>query len=103
MVDTAADKGLEGVVAGSSAICTVDGLKGELIYRGYDIHDLAQGSTFEEVVHLLWHGDLPSRAELETLKRDLGQNMALHPEVLALIKRLPTTQGPQPVLRTAFS
>jgi citrate synthase len=103
MVDTAADKGLEGVVAASSAICTVDGLKGVLIYRGYDIHDLAQGSTFEEVVHLLWHGELPTRAQLEQLKRDLGANMALHPEIIALIKRLPTEQGPQPVLRTAFS
>src|SRR5919198_1904187 len=103
MVDTAADKGLEGVVAASSAICTVDGLKGVLIYRGYDIHDLAQNSTFEEVVHLLWHGELPRRAELEQLKRDLGANMALHPEVVALIRRLPTEQGPQPVLRTAFS
>ena len=103
MVDTAADKGLEGVVAASSAICTVDGLKGVLIYRGYDIHDLAQNSTFEEVVHLLWHGELPTRAQLEQLKRDLGANMALHPEIIALIKRLPTEQGPQPVLRTAFS
>ena len=79
MVDTAADKGLEGVVAASSAICTVDGLKGVLIYRGYDIHDLAQNSTFEEVVHLLWHGELPTRAELEQLKRELGANMALSP------------------------
>jgi citrate synthase len=105
MVDTAsiADKGLEGIVAASSAICTVDGLKGELIYRGYDIHDLAQNSSFEEVVHLLWHGDLPTASELDKTRQDLRSNMALHPEILALIKRLPREQGPQPLLRTAFS
>ena len=56
--------GLEDVVAASSAICYLDGARGVLAYFGYDIHDLARGASFEEVCYLLWHGRLPSRAEL---------------------------------------
>jgi citrate synthase len=62
-----AQEGLEGVVAGTSAICFVDGTQGRLVYRGYDAEVLAQQSTFEEVAYLLWHGDLPTRAALEGL------------------------------------
>jgi citrate synthase len=101
MVD--ADKGLEGVVAASSAICTVDGLNGVLIYRGYDIHDLAQNSTFEEVISLLWDGDLPTEEKLAGLKQELAQNMALRPEILALIKGFPKGSPATHALRTAFS
>ena len=56
--------GLEDVVATSSSICFIDGDRGILAYRGYDIHDLAPKATFEEVCYLLWHGRLPNRAEL---------------------------------------
>ncbi|HEX4204641.1 MAG TPA: citrate/2-methylcitrate synthase, partial [Ktedonobacteraceae bacterium] len=53
--------GLEGVVAATTAISKVDGLAGHLIYRGYDIHELARTTTFEEVIHLLWFGHLPNQ------------------------------------------
>ena len=62
--------GLEDVVATSSAICFLDGERGVLAYCGYDIHDLAQQATFEEVCYLLWHRRLPTRAELEQLQAD---------------------------------
>ena len=52
------------VVAGTTAICTVDGINGRLIYRGYDIRDLGEHASFEEVMYLLWNGDLPTRATL---------------------------------------
>ena len=61
--------GLEDVVATSSGICFIDGDRGVLAYRGYDIHDLATHATFEEVCYLLWHGRLPTRAELENCSR----------------------------------
>ncbi|HEX2310896.1 MAG TPA: citrate/2-methylcitrate synthase, partial [Vicinamibacterales bacterium] len=64
----AAKAGLEDVVATSSAICYIDGARGVLAYRGYDIHDLATHATFEEVCFLLWHGRLPTRAELGELQ-----------------------------------
>ena len=63
--------GLEDVVAGESAICFLDGERGVLAYQGYDIHDLAdaeRGASFEEVCYLLWHGRLPTRAELGDLQ-----------------------------------
>ncbi|HEV8458012.1 MAG TPA: citrate/2-methylcitrate synthase, partial [Methylomirabilota bacterium] len=67
MTDAAANPlkaGLEDVVVSNSEICFIDGHKGRLIYRGYDVHDLVAHSTFEEVVFLLWQGHLPSRKEL---------------------------------------
>ena len=60
--------GLRGVVAATSSIGDVNGETGVLIYEGYDIHDLARSSTFEEVVYLLWHGQLPKREELDELR-----------------------------------
>ena len=64
---SAAPKGLEGVVATNSSICYIDGDRGVLAYRGIDIHELADHSTFEEVCYLLWYGKLPTRQELEQL------------------------------------
>ena len=57
--------GLEGVIAGESEICYIDGYAGVLSYRGYNIHTLAEHATFEEVVYLLWNGRLPTRGELD--------------------------------------
>ncbi|MBM3947240.1 MAG: hypothetical protein FJ315_07590, partial [SAR202 cluster bacterium] len=64
--------GLRGVIAGQSRICTVDGNEGKLVYQGYSISDLAQHSSFEEVVYLLWNGRLPNEAELAALKAELA-------------------------------
>src|SRR5258707_5656759 len=78
--------GLRGVVAASSSIGDVDGEKGELIYQGVNIHDLATKSTFEEVVFLLWNGRLPKRAELDELRKNLVAGYELPGEAIELIK-----------------
>jgi citrate synthase len=95
--------GLQGVVIAQSEICSIDGERGRLMYRGYDIHDLAAQSTFEEVVYLLWHGRLPGHDELETLRNELSENRAVAPEVLELLKKLPPPQHPMEVVRTLIS
>ncbi len=95
--------GLEGVVAAESAIGDVDGINGALIYQGLNIHDLAEHSTFEETVYLLWHGRLPKQAELDTLKRELAANQKLPDEVVALISAFPVGAEPMDALRTAVS
>src|SRR5918999_3972882 len=81
--------GLEGVVAAESAIGDVDGLNGVLIYQGLNIHDLAEHSTFEETVFLLWHGRLPKRPELDALKQELSADMRLPAEVIELMRSFP--------------
>ncbi len=68
---TTTGAGLEGVVAGESEICYIDGYAGVLSYRGYNIHTLAEHATFEEVIWLLWKGTLPKQDELDQLKADL--------------------------------
>jgi citrate synthase len=100
---TASAAGLRGVVAATTTIGDVNGERGELIYEGINIHDLAEHSTFEEVVFLLWHGRLPARAELEELKRSLGECYALPAEILDLMRRLPGDAEPMDTLRTVVS
>ncbi len=95
--------GLQGVVIAQSSICSIDGERGKLMYRGYDIHDLAAHSTFEEVVYLLWHGRLPTRGELEELQKDLAENRLVAPEILEILKKLPPPQHPMETLRTLVS
>jgi citrate synthase len=95
--------GLRGVVAASSSIGDVNGEQGILIYQGYDIHDLAEHSTFEETVYLLWHGRLPTAAEFETFKRDIGAHYELPPQVIELIRQFPREAEPMDMLRTAVS
>ncbi len=95
--------GLQDVVIATSDICSIDGQRGNLLYRGYNIHDLAEHSTFEEVVYLLWHGRLPKRAELDELKDQLAEHRALSPEIIELLRRLPPAQHPMETLRTAVS
>lgn len=95
--------GLRGVTAASSSISDVNGEKGELIYEGYNIHDLARYSTFEEVVFLLWHKRLPTHAELDELKRSLAENYALPNEIVDLLRRFPRGADPIDLLRTAVS
>jgi citrate synthase len=81
--------GLEDVVATSSAICYIDGDRGILAYRGYDIHDLARHASFEETCYLLWHGELPARGALGDLKSQLAAARPLPEAVLRLLKVLP--------------
>ncbi len=97
--------GLEDVVAGESAICFLDGARGVLAYQGYDIHDLAnvdRGASFEEVCFLLWHGRLPSRAELGDLQTQLVAARVLPDSVVRAMRALPKVDG-MDALRTLTS
>jgi citrate synthase len=96
-------RGLEGVIIGDSSICMIDGNEGHLIYRGYDIHDLAANLAFEEVAYLLWYGDLPTRTQLSDLKKRLGEERPIHGNLKALIRSLPLASNTLDVLRTAIS
>jgi citrate synthase len=100
---TAAAAGLRGVVAAQSAIGDVNGEQGILIYQGYNIHDLAEHSTFEEVVFLLWNGRLPNADELATLNTEIRANYEVPAEVMAMMKQFPKDADPMDVLRTAVS
>ena len=97
--------GLEDVVAGDSAICYLDGTRGVLAYHGYDIHDLAdaeKGATFEEVCYLLWHGRLPTRAELGDVRTALAAARVLPQPILRAMRSLPPVEG-MDALRTLSS
>lgn len=100
---TAATAGLRGVVAAQSAIGDVNGEKGVLIYQGYDIHDLAENSTFEEVIFLLWNGRLPKADELADLKSQFQANYEAPAEVIEMMKTFPKTADPMDILRTSVS
>ena len=105
MATAAADRpkgGLEDVVATTSAICYLDGERGVLAYCGYDIHDLAQSATFEEVCYLLWHRRLPTRAELGDLQSQFAAARALPEPILRLMRSLPPVDG-MDALRTITS
>src|SRR5437879_13924751 len=95
--------GLRGVVAAASSIGDVNGEKGELIYQGVNIHDLATKSTFEEVVFLLWNGRLPKRAELDELKRNLAASYDIPQWVRGPIEYFPKTANPMDRFRRAVS
>jgi citrate synthase len=105
MATAAADKpkgGLEDVVATTSAICYLEGERGVLAYCGYDIHDLAQSATFEEVCYLLWHRRLPTRAELGDLQSQFAAARALPEPIMRLMRSLPPVDG-MDALRTITS
>ncbi len=103
MSTTAAPKGLQDVVANESSICFIDGAKGILSYRGIDIHELAQKSTFEETTYLLWNGKLPTAAELKEFTAHLASARKLPADVIAFLHAVPKTASPMEVLRTAVS
>ncbi|HNP69782.1 MAG TPA: citrate synthase [Kouleothrix sp.] len=96
-------KGLEGIVAAATAISYIDGINGRLFYRGIDINDLAQHSTFEETTALLWYGKLPTAGQFESFQRKFLENRQIPNEILALLMSLPKKTAPMEVLRTAVS
>src|SRR5882672_4447357 len=100
---TAPGKGLEGIVATDSSICYIDGELGVLAYRGIDIRELGQHSTFEETCFLLWNGRLPKQSELDDLSKKLGQERKIDPAMIALLRQFPKDAAPMDVLRTAVS
>jgi citrate synthase len=96
-------KGLEGIVANSTRLSDVLGEKGQLIYAGYDINELAGKVSYEEIVHLLWHGHLPSRKELTDLENNLRSRRDLPQGVINFIETAPKKSNPMDVIRTAIS
>ncbi|MGH7505986.1 MAG: citrate/2-methylcitrate synthase, partial [Longimicrobiales bacterium] len=96
-------KGLEGVVAAQTRISKVMGEEGRLIYGGYEIDDLARNTTFEEVCHLLWFGELPDRARLDQLSRQFIENAVVDDRVLNIVRAAPASTHPMATLRTAVS
>ncbi|MGB7547943.1 MAG: citrate synthase [Terracidiphilus sp.] len=103
MSTAVAGKGLEGIVAANSGICWIDGDAGVLAYRGIDIHELAEHSTFEETTYLLWNGHLPNRLALREFQSQLALARTLDQRVIDLLRSLPTSGTPMEVLRTAVS
>ncbi len=97
-----AGAGLEGVIAAESSICYIDGQAGVLAYHGYDINTLAGNACFEEVVFLLWHGRLPTQAELEQTRRALYLERGLPRSVVDFLKSIPQVK-PMEALRSAVS
>lgn len=94
-------RGLEGINVTATKLCRIDGQKGELVYSGYDIYDLADHSTFEEVAFLLWNQRLPDKAELETLQATLRAERGLDPIIERLLRELHELVRPMRTLEVA--
>ncbi len=95
--------GLEGVVAAQTRLCHIDGQKGELIYCGYNIQDLADHATFEEIIHLLLHQRLPNRRELNTLCATLEENADIPQEIMDQLRKLAPRLSAMGMIRTFVS
>ena len=100
---TPAEKGLEGIIASKTSISYIDGQNGRLFYQGIEINELAEHSTFEETIYLLWHGQLPNRQQLKELDAQLRAQRHIPPELIDLMRRLPKNASPMEVLRTFVS
>jgi citrate synthase len=97
-------KGLEGVVVAESELSHIDGDAGTLVYRGYDIEDLAEGASYEEVLYLLWHGSLPTREQLAEFSDAMTRERALDESVIATLDALAAEdERPMAALRTGVS
>ena len=103
MSNGSAGKGLEGIVAANSGVCWIDGDAGVLSYRGIDIHELAEQSTFEETTYLLWNGLLPNRLQLRDFTTKLTAARNIDQGIVDLLRAIPRTATPMEVLRTAVS
>lgn len=95
-------RGLKNVLIDKTALCLIDGEAGRLLYRGYNIHDLAEQSTFEEVSYLLWHGHLPNASQMEQFDAALRAARSLPDGLVEVIRRVQSAH-PMDVLRTAVS
>ena len=92
--------GLAGVYVAETDICGIDGERGELYYRGYDIRDLTE-ATYTEVVYLLWHGELPTQAQLDAFRDELVPHYPIPDKVLELLHCLPEATDPMHMLQAA--
>ena len=100
---TTKDIGLRGIPVADTNICLIDGAMGELSYRGYDIHDLAEYSTFEEVAYLLLNGDLPDASHLEEFRSRLASERELPQMVNDYFERIPKTSAAMDVLQSTVA
>ena len=98
-----AARGLKGIIAADTKICDVDGDEGKLVYRGYNIHDLAKKSSFEETAYLLFKGELPNSQELSEFNKVLVHHREIEPQILTFLKSLPQHTPPMAALRSAIS
>jgi citrate synthase len=96
-------KGLEGIIAANSGICFIDGDAGVLSYRGIDIHELADNSSFEETTYLLWNGVLPNRLELREFQAQLTSARVLDQRMIEMLRSFPSSATPMEVLRSSAS
>jgi citrate synthase len=96
-------KGLEDVVAGKSSICFIDGHEGKLLYRGYDIADLAAHSTYEETTFLLWNGHLPTANELGVFSEDLTSKRPIPSDLISILTALPRNCDTMDALRVGVA
>ena len=96
-------RGLDGVYIDTTEICQIDGQKGQLIYRGYDITELADKASFEEVIYLLWNDDLPNEQQLKAFKEELKPHFAVPDEIVQLFRLLPNDTHPMHALQSAAS
>jgi citrate synthase len=103
MSTAVAGKGLEGIVAANSGICWIDGEAGVLAYRGIDIHELAESSSFEETTYLLWNGHLPNQFALREFQAQLALARSLDQRIVDMLRSFPASATPMEVLRTAVS
>ncbi len=103
MSDTTYAKGLEGVIAGESRICKVDGEQGRLYYFGYRIKDLAANATFEEVTYLLLYGELPTVDQLIDFSDRMRKSRDLSPPILQMIKAFPRESHPMELLQSTIN
>jgi citrate synthase len=97
------DIGLRGIPVADTNICLIDGEKGELYYRGYDIHDLAKNSSYEEVAYLLIYSELPTKTKLEVFKDELKKERTIPSEVVEQMKLFPVNANPMDVLQSSIS
>jgi citrate synthase len=101
--DSKIAEGLRGITVSESRISFVDGVNGRLLYRGYDIPDLAENSTFEETSYLLLHGELPTKAQLREFSKALGAERKIPTALIKILKTLPKDTNPMDALRTGIS
>ena len=97
-------RGLEGVIAAETSISFVDGANGDLFYQGYNVHNLAEKVSHDEVIYLLWHGELPTRSQLYEFREKLIPEMAIRRRLARwMMKSVPPEAHPMDVLRTSIS
>ncbi len=97
-------KGLEGVLALETELSFIDGQEGILVYRGYEISDLAKNASFEEVAYLLWNGELPNQSQLDELSGQLRASRTVHPDIIDHLRHhTPNDANPMAALRTVIS